>query len=124
MTMQAFKHVCAQCGQRARQTLLFIGGLIKSYCLLGLLSLHIVLIWLALFEPDALIKTIKALQVITPQQLSGIMQTALVIWSQLFALGFFFLLLLGVLPFWQSRTTNHPKKSLSDNAPNATGAPQ
>ncbi|OSQ35500.1 hypothetical protein [Thalassospira mesophila] len=113
MTMQNLLH---RCGQRARQTLLFIGGLIKSYCLLGLLSLHIVLIWLALFEPDALIKTIKALQVITPQQLSQIMQTALVIWSQLFALGFFFLLLLGVLPFWQRNQSSHPQKS--------TGAPQ
>ncbi|WP_417844404.1 hypothetical protein [Thalassospira sp.] len=124
MTMQAFKHVWAQCGQRVRQIVLFLGGLIKSYCLLGLLSLHVVLIWLALFEPDALIKTIKALQVITPQQLSQIMQTALVIWSQLFALGFFFLLLLGVLPFWQSRPANHHPKPLSSSANTSTGAPQ
>ena len=121
MTMQTFKHACAQWSARARQIVLFIGGLVKSYCLLGLLSLHVVLIWLALFEPDTLIKIIKALQAITPQQLSQIMQTALVIWSQLFALGFFFLLLLGVLPFWQS---SRRPKPLSRSTPKSTGAPQ
>ena len=58
MTMQI---LLRHCGQRARQIVLFWGGLIKSYCLLGLLSLHVVLMWLDLFDPAALIKTIKAL---------------------------------------------------------------
>ncbi|AUG51506.1 hypothetical protein [Thalassospira marina] len=120
MTMQI---LLRQCGQRARQTLLFLASLLKSYCLLGLISFHVILIWWAVFEPDILIQTIKALQVITPDQLSGIMRTALAIWTQLFVLGLLFLLLLGVLPFWPARPSRH-SDPLSENTPKSTGAPQ
>ncbi|RCK43689.1 hypothetical protein TH25_21315 [Thalassospira profundimaris] len=121
MTMQI---ILRQCGQHARQTLLFLANLCKSYCLLGLISFHIVLIWWAVFEPELLIQTIKSLQAITPEQLSEIMRTALVIWSQLFVLGFLFLLLLGALPFWPASSPDSRTEPLSNNAPKSTGAPQ
>lgn len=118
------KILLRQCGQHSLHILQFAANLFKSYCLLGLISFHVILIWWAVFEPELLIQTIKALQAITPEQLSDIMRTALAIWSQLFVLGFLFLLLLGALPFWPSSSPDNRTEPLSNNAPKSTGAPQ